>query len=715
MKRKLAGIMAAILCCCLILNGIKTQAAEENDAGKISVDNISGKPGDTINIPVNLEKNPGIVALYISIEYDSSVLQLNNVTDTKLLSDYQAGDVKQNPFVISWEIASATENIKTTGVLANLNFTIVSDARPGEYAITVSEFGSSNIYDVDLQDVAFEFNAGTVTVDSPEHEHVYNGKTEVIKEADCTNDGLRRTYCSVNGCSEYEETIIKATGHTPGEWQTEKEENCTEEGIQIRNCTVCGVKIEEKSIPASGHKLGEWQIMKAATCIDTGMKAQYCTVCNEKVKEEIINPTGHSYGEWIIVTPPSINKEGSKMRTCSVCGNIEAQTIAAIIHGEKDHTFNGKQEVITEATCTKEGILRTYCSFEGCDTYQDEAIPAKGHTLGEWITEKEANCTDNGIKIQYCTVCNEKCGEEVIAALGHNYSDWKVVKEAAIGIEGEEERLCERCGHKETKVIPAIVHNEEDHRFDGELEVVKEPTCTTEGIQRVYCSFKGCDAYQENMIAATGHTMGEWTIAKRPTCTETGEKEAVCSVCQEVVTDDIAALGHTYGDWEVVKEATFHKDGLMIRVCEVCQDELTATIPKLSDSHTHDFSGDQVIIKEASCTEKGVAEIKCSNSECDAIKKVEIPALGHSYGEWKTVKTAEVGVEGIKERICTVCKEKEQAKIAALKDNSTKQNEKKENATTVKTGDNAFIMVWLIVLTTAGIIILIVAKKKSQS
>lgn len=394
-------------------------------------------------------------------------------------------------------MASASENDQSTGTLVVLNFTILEDADQGDYSVMVSEYGEGNIYDIDYNDVKFDFVSGTVTVEVAEHEHVFDGKTNVIKEADCTNEGLRRTYCSVNGCKEYVETVINATGHTPG----------------------------------------------------------------------------------------------------------------------------------------------------------------------EWITEKEATCTENGLKVKYCTVCNEEYAKEVTDVLGHNYRAWKVTKEASIGVDGEEERVCSRCNEKETRVIPAIIHGEDDHTFNGKTEVIEEADCTSDGVKRIYCSFKGCNAYKEIAIPATGHSFEAWTVVKEPTCTEKGRKETVCSLCHDKKTDDIPAIGHAYSDWQTVKEPTFHEDGLQKRVCENCGDELEAVLPKLSEGHEHDFSGDQILIKEATCTEPGLVNVRCSNPECEAVKEIQTAKKGHSFGEWTVVKNAEVGVKGIKERQCTVCGDKENMEI----------------------------------------------------
>ena len=190
-----------------------------------------------------------------------------------------------------------------------------------------------------------------------------------------------------------------------------------------------------------------------------------------------------------------------------------------------------------------------------------------------------------------------------------------------------------------------------------------------------------------------------WKTVKNPTCTQEGEKEAYCKVCGKLAeTATIPALGHQFGDWVIVKEATFKEDGLQERICEVCGDKLEAIIPKLSESHEHDFSGKSETVKEPTCTETGLVKIKCSNPECDAVKEMQTAAKGHSFGSWIILKEAGVGSEGLKERQCAVCGIKEQEKIELLKINLSGKGQNNDGGAknnTVKTGDSAYPFVWL--------------------
>ena len=79
-------------------------------------------------------------------------------------------------------------------------------------------------------------------------------------------------------------------------------------------------------------------------------------------------------------------------------------------------------------------------------------------------------------------------------------------------------------------------------------------------------------------------------------------------------------------------------------------------------SHEHSWKEDSKKSKNSTCTENGYKYYICS--ECNEIKKEEIKATGHSFGEWKTV-------EGVKERKCDKCGFVEKEKIEDSKTTPT--------------------------------------------
>ena len=83
-------------------------------------------------------------------------------------------------------------------------------------------------------------------------------------------------------------------------------------------------------------------------------------------------------------------------------------------------------------------------------------------------------------------------------------------------------------------------------------------------------------------------------------------------------------------------------------------------------SHNHTWDNG-VVTKEATCTKDGVKTFTCTDTNCpDSVKtKTEvISALGHSYGEWETIKTATCTEKGSRRHECSRCKNVETEDIA---------------------------------------------------
>ncbi|MBR5515855.1 MAG: hypothetical protein IKU52_06605 [Clostridia bacterium] len=105
----------------------------------------------------------------------------------------------------------------------------------------------------------------------------------------------------------------------------------------------------------------------------------------------------------------------------------------------------------------------TYDSMKGVETNGTDAkgfglVLVNGaspdHFFGEWTVITEATCTLEGLREHTCTECGITVSE-VIPVTDHEYGKWKVVVAATDGKSGSKMRTCYGCGTAQYKTIPA--------------------------------------------------------------------------------------------------------------------------------------------------------------------------------------------------------------------------------------------------------------------
>ena len=97
---------------------------------------------------------------------------------------------------------------------------------------------------------------------------------------------------------------------------------------------------------------------------------------------------------------------------------------------------NCKHKEYSQANCTEPSI---------CLECGETVSNALGHTDGEWITDKEANCTEDGSKHQVCSVCEATIKSETLTKLGHTDGEWITDKEANCTEDGSKHQVCSVC------------------------------------------------------------------------------------------------------------------------------------------------------------------------------------------------------------------------------------------------------------------------------
>jgi hypothetical protein len=181
LKKTLTTIILAVF---FIINDINVFAA---DAPRIVVGNTTCKTGESISIPVTIENNSGIIALYCNIEYDNEKVKLVSVDNGTVLTDpSHSGSIDTNPFRLCFDMSLSVENNTSNGVITTLNFDVLPDAEIGETTITLS-YDPDEIYDYNLNNVHFEVINGILSITSDDkkesNEEIVETTTTVYEES----------------------------------------------------------------------------------------------------------------------------------------------------------------------------------------------------------------------------------------------------------------------------------------------------------------------------------------------------------------------------------------------------------------------------------------------------------------------------------------------------------------------------------------------------
>lgn len=433
---------------------------------------------------------------------------------------------------------------------------------------------------------------------------------------DWKDNGDGTATCQRDGCGETHTHIWKKTGTTAA--------TCTDTGKTEYTCTVCS-QTKTTTIKALGHKY-ETVSTDDATCTTPKTVHKECTRCHDKKDETSGEALGHNWR----------TSSDKNSKTCIRCKTTHT------------HTWDeGKYSV--EPTCKDAGKKLFTCT--DCGDTKTVAVKSLGHDY-QLVRTDPATCTTPAINHYACSRCGDTVDQEDKdhPALGH---DWKKNDDGTV--------TCQRCGQTH------------EHKWD--TEVIRNATCTEDGLTRHTCSVCG-DTYNET-VKATGHTWG-YKI------TGTNKSVCECKVCGKTKEHNFSIFSDKESE---KKDSTCTKAGMVVATCADCgrrrwvYDENrpalghdwkdngngTATCQRdgCGKSHTHTLDEGEVT-KKPSCEEKGVKTYHCTETNCNYTKTEDIAATGHDWDEGTITTKASCDHTGVKTYTCKTCGDTRTETIAML-------------------------------------------------
>lgn len=207
MKRTAAGLLACILMI-LSVGGLTAVCA---DAGvSIAAAGVVGKPGETVLVPIRLEKNSGLAVIDIRFQYDADALTLIEGRNGDVFSTF--GGKTKNYTIYNGD----GSNVTKTGTLMTLVFKVKPDAEPGDYAVkpvvnsAAKTEGSGS--DLNELDVLCATANGSITV-AGSRTHIHRWSSAVpITLPKCDSQGVSMYLCLT--CGDLYTEPNAARGHT---------------------------------------------------------------------------------------------------------------------------------------------------------------------------------------------------------------------------------------------------------------------------------------------------------------------------------------------------------------------------------------------------------------------------------------------------------------------------------------------------------------------
>lgn len=240
MKKIISLFLVFSICFSIFAFSLNASAAVVNK-GIITIGKKSANTGDEISIPIDISENPGIMAITISITYNSNSLQYIEYLEGTILKDYTVAD-HPNKNIIRFVSCESTDK-PFNGNLLTLRFKVKDNAEWDFSEISI-KYSQGDFCNWNLDKIMPTVISGGVDI-------AYNG-----------------TNCSHKNY---------------GEWQTVAEPTCDSEGVKERICKKCN-HVDSKKLAKVGHTYPEnWTIEKVATKDEPGTMVRYCISCNNFV------------------------------------------------------------------------------------------------------------------------------------------------------------------------------------------------------------------------------------------------------------------------------------------------------------------------------------------------------------------------------------------------------------------------------------------------
>ena len=343
-----------------------------------------------------------------------------------------------------------------------------------------------------------------------------------------------------------------------------------------------------------------------------------------------------------VTIPDSVTSIGSEV--FSGCSSLTSVTIPDSVTSIGGHAFDGCSS-LTSVTIPDGVTSIGNGAFYKCSSLTSVTMGNGVRSIGDYAFYKCSSLTSVTIPDSVTSIGSWAfygCSKLKDIAFAGSKDAWASIEKGGAAF-STSPRIHYNCTTLEGHIIPVER---------------KDPSCTSTGYIKYSCA---C-GYEYTELLPENH---DYVFIKSvaATCSNAGYDVYKCSKCGKILnkSNGEEQLPHEYEFTKVV-EPTCLKGGYTLYKCSVCGDEYKDNLtPLLGHSMV------EVGEKPATCTEAGhTAGVQCSR--CGAIESgvTEIPALGHSYGNWTQTKAPTCTAKGTETGSCTRCNAAQTRDVAAL-------------------------------------------------
>lgn len=240
----------------------------------------------------------------------------------------------------------------------------------------------------------------------------------------------------------------------------------------------------------------------------------------------------HAWEKGLVIKEPTHTSYGEQRYTCWFCDATKIMPVEKLWQHNYESGWTHDEDAHWHA-----------CE---CGEKSEKAAHTFENIVHELALMTEGDCENGAVYYKSCSVCGALSDETFVGAgaEGHKFGEYTSDGNATCKEDGTKTATCSACGEKNTVTDAGskIAHNFGEYTADGNA------TCEADGTKSATCSVCGAKDTVTDAGSKTAHSFGEYTSDGSATCEADGTKTATCSVCgaKDTVTDEGSKLAHTY-------------------------------------------------------------------------------------------------------------------------------------------------------------------------